>query len=1597
MKKHLLLLCLASMGFLRMAAQLPDGTIAPDWTETSITGQTFHLYDMLNAGKVVYIDFSATWCGPCWNYHNTHALRDVYDAHGPAGDNKARVFFIEGDNSTNVQCLYGPTGCIGGTQGNWVAGTTYPIIDDANENTTSAYQIGYFPTIYGICPMNKLVYETGQLSADGLWAWQANTCPLFQITSAPVVTNVLCFGQNNGKIVQTPTNGIGPYTYIWSTGAITKDILNLAPNNYYVTITDSNGSTGVVGPVTVEGPTVPLSANTIETTPVGCAGIMGSIFIEAAGGTSDYSYAWQNGQTGQQAIGLTAGLWKCTVTDDNNCTYVYQHTLAPAVYPTAAIATPGMITCANSTVILNGGASSQGPEFSYQWQATGGGNIVSGATTLNPVVNASGTYILQVTNGDNNCFTTAVTAVGANNTLPTANAGANGTVTCASPATNLTGTGSSGANFSYLWTATNGGNITSGSTTLSPNVNAAGTYTLVVTNAANGCTAASAASVTGNNQPPSLAVSGGILNCSATQITLGATSNGQSLSWAWTGPNGFTSSAQNPAVNVGGNYSVVINSAATGCTNTATAAVATDLAVPAVSATGGAITCLANSVILSSTSSATNSTFNWAGPNGFTSNLQNPTAAATGSYSLIVTAPNGCTGASAATIALNTTLPTSEAGNNGTLNCNASQVNLSGIASSQGSNFTYNWTTANGNILSGGNTLTPTVNAAGTYNLQVTNSDNGCTSTDLASVSVNSAPVAAISNPLNISCFNGNNGSAYVFPTGGAGSFTYAWSNGMNTNNIASVSAGAYSVTVTDSDNCTATTSVTLTQPNLLAPNATATAQLQNGQNDGTATANPAGGTSGYNYLWTNGGTSQTISGLAPGSYSVVVTDANGCTATQTVTVNALGCAIAATAGQQNVLCFGQNNGSATVNLTGANNPVTFAWSNGQTGQTATNLTAGLYSVNVTDANGCPASLSFNIGEPTALASNATATGETSQGGNDGTATANPTGGTGPFTYLWSNSFASQTIVGLTPGLYTVAVTDGNGCVSNQTVVVGSFNCALQPTLANSAVSCFGGNNGLATISLGGGIAPYIYVWSNGQTTATASNLAAGQYSVVVTDANGCQTTETATVSQPAALDVSAVQINMLCPADAVGEIALTTTGGTSGYTYLWSNGATTSTVSGLTVGNYSAIITDANGCSTTKSAAIASTDIDAPNLVLKNIIVPIDDNGVAQISPAAFNDGSTDNCAIATWSASQSSFDCSQLGVHVVTILATDGSGNISQKTAEVTVVDTKAPVLTCPSSQTTSFCKATVNYQYPIAVDNCINLGGQWNQSSGLASGSEFPLGATTNTFSYTDASGNAGTCSFEIVVLAAPTLDLTVQNQVSCFGGNDGSATIATTGGNAPFTYLWSNGQTSATATNLAAGQYSVDVIDAAGCAVSSQNINVGQPEAISLTVDNVQNDVNNAGIGSIDISVGGGSPGYVYSWTKDGAVFSDKQDLTALFAGTYVCVITDANGCFVKTQTIIITNSVGTDEPTWAKGLLLSPNPTTGEVQIVFKTMPEGAFSVKLFDANGQLVSLTEFDSQVSAISLDYSAVPAGIYIITIGGDKSVANRRLIIAH
>ncbi|MNS00982.1 hypothetical protein D3C72_322560 [compost metagenome] len=340
-----------------------------------------------------------------------------------------------------------------------------------------------------------------------------------------------------------------------------------------------------------------------------------------------------------------------------------------------------------------------------------------------------------------------------------------------------------------------------------------------------------------------------------------------------------------------------------------------------------------------------------------------------------------------------------------------------------------------------------------------------------------------------------------------------------------------------------------------------------NGGSNGSATVNVTGGTGAYTYSWApSGGTAATASGLAAGTYTVTVTDANSCTTTQSFTITEPTLLVASAGSQTNVSCNGGSNGSATVNVTGGTGTYTYAWApSGGTAATASGLAAGTYTITVTDANGCTATQSFTITEPAALVAIAgSQTNVSCNGGSNGSATVNVTGGTGIYTYAWAPSGGTAaTATGLTAGTYTVTVTDANGCFTTQSFTITEPTILAASTSQNN-VSSAGGNDGSATVNVTGGTGTYTYSWApSGGTGATASGLAAGAYTVTVTDANGCIHTETFSIIEPATLSGFATLTKNYGDVDFA--LNAPTSNSTGAFSYA-SSDATIASITGSTV-----------------------------------------------------------------------------------------------------------------------------------------------------------------------------------------------------------------------------------------------------------------------------------------------------------------------------------------------------------------------------------------------------------------------------------------------
>lgn len=365
-----------------------------------------------------------------------------------------------------------------------------------------------------------------------------------------------------------------------------------------------------------------------------------------------------------------------------------------------------------------------------------------------------------------------------------------------------------------------------------------------------------------------------------------------------------------------------------------------------------------------------------------------------------------------------------------------------------------------------------------------------------------------------------------------------------------------------------------------------------NGGSNGSATIAAYGSAQPLTYSWApSGGTGLTASGLTAGIYTCTVTDANGATDTVMVTITQPP-VLSSTGTDQDVSCAGSCGGKATVTVSGGTPPYTYSWSpSGGTGATANNLCVNNYTVNYTDSKGCPGSRTFNITQVAPTTATTSKTDVSCNGGNDGTAKVTASGGVPPYTYSWAPSGGTaDSASGLTAGTYTCTITDASGCQTPKTITINEPAGATIST-SHTNVSCAGGNNGSATVTVTGGSATYAWT-PGGATTASITNLVADTYTCVVTVAGACAPqTKQIIITQPDSLKAMVTGANLVgCPGGNNGSITLSVTGGTPPYTYLWSpTGGTAATATGLPAGTYSCLITDSNNCSITKPGGVIS------------------------------------------------------------------------------------------------------------------------------------------------------------------------------------------------------------------------------------------------------------------------------------------------------------------------------------------------------------------------------------------------------------------------
>jgi len=780
-------------------------------------------------------------------------------------------------------------------------------------------------------------------------------------------------------------------------------------------------------------------------------------------------------------------------------------------------------------------------------------------------------------------------------------------VTINNPAT-CSGTGSASINavpcsdppLTYLWSNSQTTSSVSG---LTP-----GSYTVTVTDAS--CATISSV-VKINSGSGSLSVTPFTANagCGSGKGIAAIAATGGSANYTYSWSNGIstiTSSLSDTLKNLNSNTYTVTITEAGGCSVTTTIAVAnmsSGATVTSINTINEKCNADKNgSVTINISGGSVPYTYSWSnGTSSVTAASANSIASLSAiPYSVTITDAGGCTTVSTVTI----TEPSAVSITSINLtNSSCGSGNGSATAAANGGTgaLTYNWS----NSESG---TKDSLLSASTYTLTVTDA-NSCSTSQSITINNNGGPSISSITSVDEKCKGDKNGTATVNISGGGSPYTYSWSTGSssitaNTQaTINNLQSDVYTVTIIDAANCKVISTVAITDPPAVLVSAPLVNTATCGNSNGSASISATGGTGTLNYSWSNFVNGPTNTGLSSGTYIVSVTDANGCSATQTALISNSPAPVITALTSTSVLCNGGNSGSAVVAATGTGT-LTYSWSNSQSGNTATALSAATYIITVTDANGCQAISSVVITQPSLLTISNISTTSSSCNKNDGTATASITGGTANYTYSWSNgasvvsSNSSAADNGLGAGTYAITITDNNGCSLNNPFVINSTNGPTATTSITGIIKCNGQTGSIAALT-SGGTGPYTYSWSSGASTFTSSlnnsvtSLVANTYTVTVTDNNGCTNTSDITLTQPALLAVTATGTPSSC--GGINGIATAVAGGgVFSYTYSWSNDSIAmsnlkSQITNLPPGTYSVTITDGNGCTESSTTIVTN------------------------------------------------------------------------------------------------------------------------------------------------------------------------------------------------------------------------------------------------------------------------------------------------------------------------------------------------------------------------------------------------------------------------
>lgn len=930
-----------------------------------------------------------------------------------------------------------------------------------------------------------------------------------------VSNNSICAGQS----VQIAATGGVSFSWTPTMGLSDATSGNLTASPIATTTYTANMSWGgctktASTTINVGGPAIAFNT---AIAPVICNGA--PVQITASAGNGNYTYTWSNGTNGATANIANAGTYDVTASDNTGCS-----SSASISVSSASLSVNGNVSnasCAGGndgsiSLVVNGNNNT----YNYFWSNSANTQSIANLTP--------GNYDVTVTNADG-CSAIqsfSITQTGSNISAslsgidPTCHGVNNGSI-------NVSVNGGQ-APYTFNW----GNNIN----TQNRNSVGAGTYTVTVADAA-GCSVVK--SVTLSQMPPitinATKVNANCTNGTPGSINLAVSGGAAGYTYVWNDSN----NNQNRTGLGAGAYSVVVTDA-NGCSASAASTITSSGSINAGFNYAGTYCAPSAAVNFTHTGTQNGVTHVWQLDASNTSAQASPsyTYNNAGSYTVAHTVSNAvCSNTVTKTVVVK---PQPVIAANVTqIPCNGGGDGAISLSVSNGlTPYAYNW----GNGITSQNRMNLGV---GNYNVIVTDA-NSC-SASFSTAIVEGSPISVSETHSNVDCHNGLTGSINITATGGILPYSYRWSNGDVNEDINNIPAAQYIVTVTDAHDCSAISSIAVTQPEALQVALTKTDATCHGAATGTIVANVIGGTQPVNYLWSNDQTASSLNNIQAGNYTLKVTDAEGCVAmANAVLAQPAEIVIAETA--VNPSCFGKGDGSISLAANGGTGSYSFKLNNMSIQGGINGLQAGIYHIDVTDANGCTATKDVTLAAPAAMEITADVMNEKCGEANTGHINVNVVGGNAPYTYAWSNNMAGNSIAQLGEGSYIVSVTDAKGCKQTKANVVNASQ-GLQLSITANELPC-NVAKGEASVTLVNGLAPYTFAWNTGGTSSSIRDVVPGTYSVTIKDAAGCSVDTSVTITNTNSFNVAVEGAGFIELGETV-ELKATATG-SADVSYTW-------------------------------------------------------------------------------------------------------------------------------------------------------------------------------------------------------------------------------------------------------------------------------------------------------------------------------------------------------------------------------------------------------------------------------------------------------------